>query len=183
MTQGSEWQSPARVWAVGDKGMGSGGQGYGQWGTRVWAVGDKGMGSGGQGYGQWGTRVWAVGDKGMGSGGQGYAGPYLRGGGEGHSPPLVSFSPPLECSTSHDTIELPPGAPPPLLSIPQIRPPSAKFLYTALDYGQWGTRVWAVGDKGMGSGRGQGYGREEQWCSSSNLLASTEKTERDAVPK
>ena len=60
------------------------------------------------------------------------AGPYLRGGGEGHSPPLVSFSPPLECSNSHDTIELPPGAPPPLLSIPQIRPPSAKFLYTAL---------------------------------------------------
>ena len=58
---------------------------------------------------------------------------FKGGRGGAFAPPLVSFSPPLECSTSHDTIELPPGAPPLFCPYPKFAPPSAKFLYTALN--------------------------------------------------
>ena len=57
-------------------------------------------------------------------GGGGGAGLYLRGGGEGHLPPLVSFSPPLAsvgCSTSQKL-------PPPLFCpYPKFAPPWKNF--------------------------------------------------------
>ena len=39
----------------------------------------------------------------------------------------MSFSPPLECSTSHDTTELPPRAPPLFCPYPNFAPPWRNF--------------------------------------------------------
>ena len=90
--------------------------------------GEKGKGGGGGGGGERmegeGGREekWQRGRR------MGRAGPYLRGGGGGaFTPPCVILAPPLECSTSHDTTELPPGAPPLFCLYPNFAPPWRNF--------------------------------------------------------